>query len=299
MDAALAAEDGVRTLVAQMRYLADDSPVNRRFVSPGAERSTGNYTDTPVTIRDGRTIRDHFSLDLQGFALFDHRSALTDFEDSASIEGVYLNEAAEFVSRTVGATHVVPRGWMLRTAADLSHIRRKVAGYQHRGGTQPPAGEAHVDYSPHSAYKVADETYRANFPGGPGYRRFIAFSFWRALSPPPQNCPLAVCDGRSLADDEGVLNPLHIVDDMPSEQEMLADIPGEDNRIAANIFRYQPEHRWWYFSNMTAEEALLFKFFDSDHSVTWRCPHSAFFDTSLPGAQVRKSIETRLLAFFE
>lgn len=299
MNAAVALEDDVRRLDAQMRYLADDSRVNRRFVSAGAEKSTGNYIDQLVTIRDGRSIRDHFTLDTHGFALLDHESAVSDFGEAQQIEDIYLREAAEFVRASIGASHVVSRGWMLRTAADLSQVRRKVEGYQHRGGLQPPAGEAHVDYAPRSARSVAEEAYRKHFPDGPGFRRFIAFSFWRALSPPPQNCPLAVCDGRSLTDDEGILNPLHVVDEMPSEEAMLADIPGEENRIAAHVFRYRPEHRWWYFSNMKPDEVLLFKFFDSDHSVTWRCPHSAFFDTSLPDAQVRKSIETRLLAFFE
>ena len=299
MTATAVREDDVRTLDTQMRYLAEHSPVNRRFVSAGAEKSTGNYVDERVTIRDGRAIRDQFTLDTHGFTLLDHHTAVTDFDEPQQIEDIYLDEAAAFVRDTIGATRVVHRGWMLRTAADLSQVRRKVEGYQHRGGLQPPAGEAHVDYAPRSAHTVAEQTYAANFPDGPGYRRFIAFSFWRALSPPPQNCPLAVCDGRSLADEEGVLNPLHIVDEMPSDEDMLAEIPGEEERIAANIFRYRPGHRWWYFSNMVLSEALLFKFFDSDHRVTWRCPHSAFFDTSLPDAHVRKSIETRLLAFFE
>ena len=47
------------------------------------------------------------------------------------------------------------------------------------------------------------------------------------------------------------------------------------------------------------DEVLLFKFFDSDHSVTWRCPHTAFWDTSLPDPHTRESIEFRSLAFFE
>ncbi len=80
---------------------------------------------------------------------------------------------------------------------------------------------------------------------------------------------------------------------------MLADIPGEDQLIAASVFRYRPGQRWWYFSKMSRDEALLFKFFDSDHEVTWRCPHSAFYDESLRGAPIRESIETRLIAYFD
>jgi hypothetical protein len=57
--------------------------------------------------------------------------------------------------------------------------------------------------------------------------------------------------------------------------------------------------RWWYFSNMGADDALLFKFHDSDHSRTWRCPHTAFRDTSFKDAHIRESIECRSVAFWE
>ena len=285
------------TVRARIRYLAEGSHINRRFVSAGVEHSTGTYEDHEVWIRDGRPVRDTLKLDTHGFQLLDHRSAVRDFRDRDAVESVHQAEAIDVVRALTGADEIVCRGWMIRTSADLRRIR-KVKGYRHRGGIQPPAGEAHVDYSPQTAPRTAEQVYRDAFPNGRGYRRFIAFSFWRAFSPPPQDCPLALCDGRSLADDEGVANPLHVVDEMPSPEAMLAAIPGEDTLISASVFRYQPEHRWWYFSNMTVNEALLFKFYDSEHYVTWRCPHSAFFDDSLPDASVRESIETRLIAYF-
>lgn len=292
-------DDEVRSTRAQIQYLAEGSFVNRRFVAAGVERSTGRYEPHVVSIRDGRAVRDRLRLDTHGFQLLDHHTAVTDFRDNEGIESTYAAEATALVRELTGATSCVTRGWMTRTAADLSQSRKKVAGYEHKGGIQPPAGEAHVDYSPQTAPRTAEQNYRRVFPDGPGYSRFIAFSLWRALSPPPQNCPLAVCDGRSVGDDEGVQNPLHIVDELPSEEAMLAPIPDEDQLVAASVFRYRPQHRWWYFSNMTRDEALLFKFYDSDHSVTWRCPHSAFFDDSLPGTHVRESIEMRLIAYFE
>jgi hypothetical protein len=69
--------------------------------------------------------------------------------------------------------------------------------------------------------------------------------------------------------------------------------------IAATIFSHNPAMRWWYFSNMHADDALLFKFHDSDHSRTWRCPHTAFRDTSFANANIRESIECRSVAFWE
>jgi hypothetical protein len=291
-------EPDVRSVPAQIRYLAEGSHVNRRFVAAGVEHSTGTYEDHAVSIRDGRAVRDRLSLDTHGFTLLDHRTAVTDFHDRDMVERLYCAEAAAFVKQLIGADDVVARGWMIRTSADLSTRVKKVEGYAHHGGVQPPAGEAHVDYSPQTAPRTAARIYEQARPDGPGYSRFIAFSFWRTFSPPPQDCPLAVCDGRSVARDEGVPNPLHIVDEMPSAAAMVADIPGEDQLISASVFRYRPAHRWWYFSNMQVDEALLFKFYDSDHNVTWRCPHTAFFDNSLPNAQPRESIEARLVAYF-
>jgi len=74
----------------------------------------------------------------------------------------------------------------------------------------------------------------------------------------------------------------------------------DDSQLAAAIFRHNPDHRWWYFSVMERDEGLLFKFHDSDSSVGWRVPHSAFWDESFLGTRrVRESIECRTIAFFE
>lgn len=299
MDRVVDLESSARTAPARIRYLAEGDYVTRRFVTAGEELSTGRYEDHAVQIRDGRSIPEHFTLDTHGFRLARHRSAVEDFEDKAAVERIYPGESASLIAGLTGADHVLTQGWMIRTSAELSNKPEKVVGYQHAGGTQPPAGEAHVDYSPTTAPATAERLYRGMFPDGAGYSRFIAFSLWRTFSPPPQDCPLALCDGRTLDDDEGVNNPLHVVDEMPPPELLEAPIEGEENRISASIFRYRARHRWWYFSNMQRDEVLLFKFFDSDHGVTWRCPHTAFHDHSLPNPNVRHSIEIRSVAYFD
>lgn len=49
---------------------------------------------------------------------------------------------------------------------------------------------------------------------------------------------------------------------------------------------------------MTPDEVILIKFYDSDHRVAWRCPHTAFRDTSRPDARHRRSMEFRAIAYF-
>jgi len=200
-----------------------------------------------------------------------------------------------------GADVVAAMGWMVRTSGDVAS-RQKKRGvdepYQHRAGVQPPAGEVHVDTDPPRQLKAARRMYEKARPGGPGFKRFIISSFWRTYSPPPQDCPLALCDGRSVRADEGTPNVLWVVDKIPEGDAMFAPMDDE-NQMAAAIFRHNPDHRWWYFSNMVRDEALLFKFHDSEQTGAWRVPHTAFWDTSLPNAQPRESIECRSIAFFE
>ena len=147
--------------------------------------------------------------------------------------------------------------------------------------------------------RYAARLYKKRDPQGPGFRRFIAFSLWRALSPPPQDMPLAVCEGRSVGDDEGTPNTKVDVDEIPTGDALFAPIVGEENMAAATIFHYSPAHRWWYFPDMTPDEVIFLKFYDSDHRTAWRCPHTAFRDSSRPDAHERRSIEYRGIAFFE
>jgi hypothetical protein len=292
-------EDGVRTVEAQLNYLLPGPDINRRFVSAGVEVNTGSYGAFPVTIRDARPIREHFTLDRHGFTLGDCPTAVTDFYDREHVESIYPDEVRAAVARLTGANFVAPMGWMIRNSGDIAGYQKKQDGpYVHAGGVQPPAGEVHIDTEPGRADRAAEMLYRKVRPDGPGYSRFIYTSFWRTFSPPPQDCPLAVCDFRSVRDDEGTPNVLHVVDEIPQGDAMFAAMD-DDSRPAAAVFRYSPDHRWWYFSNMVKDEVLLLKFHDSDHSVAWRTPHTAFWDDSLPNRNVRASIECRSVAFFE
>jgi hypothetical protein len=295
-----AVESEVRIVEAEISYVASGSRINRRFVAPGVERNTGRYETHRVPIRDGRAISGRFSLDVHGFVLAERRSTVTDFLDREQVDRVYTGEVEETVKALTGASRVALMSWMVRTSGDLSRHQRQTVGYTHQGGVQPPAGEAHVDFTPQRAERMARELYAKTFPQGSGYSRFIASSLWRAFSDPPQDWPLALCDARSVGVEEGIPNTLHIVDHIPDEAEMLRELPGdEDSLVAAAIFPYNPGHRWWYFSNMTRDEVVLIKFHDSDRRRALRTPHTAFRDTSFPDAKPRQSIEYRSFAFFE
>jgi hypothetical protein len=266
-------------------YLVPTSRINRRFWAPGKEFNTGIYEPHSVIIRNAR-LSGPFTLDDHGFCLGHHRTGITDWEQNYLPGTPYAGEVCEVAKRLSGADFVVPLGGMIRTSGATTAT------------TQPPAAEAHVDFTQRSADRIAGALYRKANPDGPGFRRFIAFSLWRALSPPPQDMPLALCEGRSVRDDEGTHNTKVDVPEIPTGDALFAPIEGEENMTAATIFHHSPAHRWWYFPDMTADEVIFIKFYDSDHRTAWRCPHTAFRDTSRPDALERRSIEFRAIAYF-
>jgi hypothetical protein len=266
-------------------YLVPTSRINRRFWAPGKEFNTGIYARHAVIVRNAR-LSGPFTLDEHGFRLGNHRTDITDWESNYGPNSPYAMQVCEVANRLSGADFVVPMGGMLRSSGQTSAT------------VQPPAAEAHVDFTQRCAERIAGNLYKKANPAGPGYHRFIAFSLWRALSPPPQDMPLALCEGRSVRDDEGTHNTKVDVNEIPTGDALFAPIEGEENMAAATIFHHSPDHRWWYFPDMTPDEVIFIKFYDSDHRTAWRCPHTAFRDSSRPDAQERRSIEYRGIAYF-
>ena len=272
-------------VAARIDYLLPTSRINRRFWAPGEEYNTGVYAPYDVTIRNAR-LAGPFTLDRHGFCLDRHQTDVTDWDANYGADSPYAAQVCAETMRLTGADFVIPMGGMIRTAGQTSATM------------QPPAAEAHVDFTTRSANRLAEILYRKVRPEGAGYDRFIAFSLWRVLSPPPQDMPLALCEAGSVRDDEGTSNTKVDVDVIPTGDALFAPIAGEEDMAAATIFHHSPDHRWWYYPDMAADEIIFIKFHDSDHSRAWRCPHTAFRDLSRPDAITRKSMEFRGVAYF-
>jgi hypothetical protein len=272
-------------LETQITYLLPTSTINRRFWAPGEEYNTGAYAPYDVTIRNAR-MSGPFTLDDHGFSLGHHATDITDWDTQYAHDSAYARQVCDVTKAMSGADFVIPMSGQIRTSGLTS------------ASMQPPAAEAHVDFTTKTANKLAEILYRKARPDGAGYDRFICFSLWRVLSPPPQDMPLALCEGGSVRDDEGTHNTKVDVDVIPTGDALFAPIEGEEDMVAATIFRHSPDHRWWYFPDMTTDEVIFIKFHDSDHSRAWRAPHTAFRDNSRPDAVQRKSMEFRGVAYF-
>jgi len=130
--------------------------------------------------------------------------------------------------------------------------------------------------------------------------RFAIINLWRSIGPEPvQTNPLAMCDSQSVMPDDLVTFEIHYHD-----------------RIGENYFaKHSPDHRFYFFPEMTREEPLLLKQWDSagplarsngvhgdgsqsDEPCTFSF-HSAFDDLSAPvDAPDRLSIEVRCLVIY-
>jgi len=274
--------DAAPAVSATLNYLAPQSRRNRLYVALGGHMTTTEYAPTAVTIANGRPFVDDFGLDRSGFTLLNHRSAVADFGDRSELDRVYVPEACDLVGQATGADEVVSLGWAIRRA-DTGHL----------DGAQPPASDVHVDMHPGRA----DARTSAAAPRAEPYRRAIMTSLWRAFSPPPQDWPLGLLDYRSVDDAEGEPNLLLFVDALPDPSN-VPDIVDPDSQPAGSIFVHRPAHRWWYFPDLTAGEALLFKLHDTDRGVAWRVPHTAFEAPNAALANPRESVELRTIAFF-
>ncbi|MNF90765.1 hypothetical protein D3C84_733440 [compost metagenome] len=117
-------------------------------------------------------------------------------------------------------------------------------------------------------------------------RRWAAYNIWKPLAP-VEKLSLAVCDART------VLKKNLIPTDVGTR-------PGEPLLPTTGLgVAFNPEQRWFYFPDMTADEALVLKMWDTDSDRPQWAAHSAFVDpTSKSDAKPRVSLDARFIAFY-
>jgi hypothetical protein len=94
---------------AELNYLAPMAERPRYYAydpEPDVPRSNIVHEAHRVRIHDMRPIQSQISLDRQGFALLEQRSAVRDFWDEDEIRRVYHPEAERFISAATGASRV-------------------------------------------------------------------------------------------------------------------------------------------------------------------------------------------------
>jgi hypothetical protein len=253
-----------------------DKPHSYEYEPPsGVPRSTATFEARTVAIRNMRPIAEQFSLEREGVRLVHAPTQVEDFYDERQIRKYYYPEAERLVAELTGATRVV--------IFDVT-LRQRIPGVSDRstGWPRQPVPRVHVDYTAKSGPQrvrdllgdEADELLR---------RRFSVVNVWRPIRGPVQDSPLAVSDAQSVR-----------FDDLVATDLLYTDRTGEIYMV-----KFNAGQRWFYAPQMTPDEVLAFKCFDSALDGRARfAPHAAFEDPTTPlDAWPRESIELRTLAF--
>ena len=120
---------------------------------------------------------------------------------------------------------------------------------------------------------------------GKDIRDFAIYQTWRAISPPPQDNIFAFCEYPAVTrEDFRTVKSIMGPDEIPS------------NVYYMEMAQHSPRHKWYYFDNLSPDEVIIFKGWDS------RAPYSILHSSvnkSVANANPRVSLESRHYVFFE
>lgn len=264
------------SVIGEFNYLLFDGVKPRvEIAADGLRHDYGmNFAPFLAKVGDGRHRPQEATLDREGFALIRRASAVTEFSEE-EIREVYYPEAARLVKQATGASRVMV----------FDHNLRQDDGRPDgEDGRRQPVRRVHNDYTVGSAPRRIRELLGKEAAEALEGKRTAIVNLWRPLVK-VETAPLALVEAQSVAPEDLVAADL-----------VYPDRTGEIYYAAPN-----PAHRWTYFPDMTPEEALLIKCYDSLNDGRARFSlHSAFDDPTSPrDAAPRQSIEVRTLAVFD
>ncbi len=325
-----AAGEAVR--IGSFNYMTDSTEhslhrngkvLTRRDVNGSDDGSKGVDLEVwPMPVHDARQLEATArpTLGHNGFEAQERPIATTDldFFDHDQVVRGYYPHCAEIVREACGARSVAAFDHNVRSAAGKQSKKRIEGGQEVQG----PASLVHGDYTLTSApQRLRDltrppgvnDTVRTVLAEGQSLLdagevervlaggRFAIINVWRNIvEEPVETHPLALCDAASVRPEHLVVFEIHYHD-----------------RIGENYFaKHADGHQWYFYPEMTRDEALLIKQWDSagelarsdgarpdvadpDAPCTFSF-HSAFEDpTTRPDAPDRWSIEVRCVALYD
>jgi hypothetical protein len=250
-----------------------------------------------------------FGTDVSGFAVFEAPAREKSFTDDRAVrEGYYAEVEALLREKLAGIKKVVI----------FDHTIRK----HDKTSPRQPVQQVHVDQTPRAAEArvrrhVTDAAEAEELLKG----RYQIINVWRPIGHAASDFPLAVVDWRTTEPKDlikvDLLYPKRQdaeVDDDDRGKEVLPDPRSMTStagyEVKGETFSVQPndKHRFYYVKDMTPDEAMFIKCFDSfsqdrpggRKGVADYTPHTAFIDPATPAdAKGRESIEVRCLVFYD
>lgn len=289
----------------------------------GNTAGTTGIDVVPHTLRvqNARLINDaeRPTCEENGFELVTHplRDATLDFMDHGQVVTTYYEECESIVNEATGA-RAYAFDHNVRSASGKEQKQTIIGGQQVQG----PAHLIHGDYTLRAAPDrlrqliqppSGNDTLLDMLPEGEslikpddavqalsGDSRYAIINVWRNIAAEPvATHPLALCDSYTVEPEDLVVFEIHYPD-----------------RIGENYFaKHSSRHRMYYYPDMTRDEALLIKQWDSAgllaqsngtkgdvENAPGPCTfsfHSAFKDASTPEcAPDRWSIEVRCMVLY-
>jgi hypothetical protein len=240
-----------------------------------------------MQLHDGREVLGA-GLATTGFQLEAHTSAVHDWDDDQQVRNSYYEEITELVKRLTGATHTVCNAHIVRRAGSENALQPMPFPSVHNDFTGNYGEElvrSFINDVPTTLDFGFIEQLRAKGVTADDLKgsQMVIVNAWRSIGHSPlRNFPLAVCDNRTVRQ----------TDLIPCK------LPLTGGKLEITYSLHNASHKWYWFPNMTKEEVLLFKTFDSErpHECTL---HSAFELLDGHGdATMRASCEVRLLCLF-
>lgn len=276
-DTATAERLSDRTVDGTLTFTVDtgEKPVSQTHGPGGLLRHReGTFEEHVVTIHDGRAQNDSFSLDREGFRLVEQKTEMKDFFDIDELKRVFYPEIEELVKQETGAKRVLIFDHTLRSGDQGTRDEKKI---------REPVTVVHNDYTewsgPQRVRDLLPEDEAEELLKG----RVAVVQVWRAITKPIQRSPLAMCKANSIE-----------FGDLIASERRHPDRIGEIYQLSHN-----PSQDWVYFPEMTRDEALVFKCYDSDSDRARFTAHGSFeFADTAADAPPRESIEIRTIAFF-
>ncbi|KAM0327137.1 hypothetical protein ACHAQA_006268 [Verticillium albo-atrum] len=291
------------------KYIDLDSFTGKPWGKVDVDKTSFQRTERTRPVADIRAAGlDSFSTDTSGFGVYHAPATEKEFTDDDAVRGGYYAEIEGLLrAKLTGVRKVVI----------FDHtIRRRI-----EGAPRQPVQQLHVDQTPWAAEArvrrhVEDAEEAERLIKG----RFQIINVWRPIGHAASDFPLAVVDWRTTRPEDlikvDLLYPVREAGDDGDDRgkEALPDAATIDStdgyEAKGETYAVAPSdaHKFYYVKDMTPEEAMFIKCFDSRSQglpggrdgLAGLTPHTAFVDPQTPeGAKGRQSIEVRCLVFYE
>ena len=238
------------------------------------ESRRANTFKRSVAIHDARggLGNGDLTLDVNGFALHRHVSAVRNFRDDEEVRRIYYPEIVALAKRATAAREVLITQHVVRTE-DTSDFNRAYARF------------LHCDYTLDDPRGLAERALARRDLDAKDYAtsEFAWFNSWQPFDHAVERNPLAIVDA-STVKAEDVLDYYYT---------------GYGQKGKSAMPLYDPNHRFYYVRGMKTDELLFIKQLDTRRGLSKVCPHTSFDDPGSPDdAPPRRSIEVRMMAVF-